>query len=153
MINLRQFIEAKQIKFIHKISNSQTEHWNRIGKHWLSLIDEIHNSENFLLRCSTIKGLQMRIPSSFYKEALLSWCSLRAKLQANVSFPILDEQICGNNQILHKNSPLWLEQFTKSRVILIKHIWDQGTSNFVDENVILNRLTDKRNAMKNYRLI
>ena len=109
MINLRQFIEAKQIKFIHKISNSQTEHWNRIGKHWLSLIDEIHNSENFLLRCSTIKGFQLRIPSSFYKEALLSWCSLRAKLQANVSFPILDEQICGNNQILHKNNPLWLE--------------------------------------------
>ena len=153
MINLRQFIEAKQIKFIHKISNSQTENWNRIGKHWLSLFDEIHNSENFLLHCSTIKGLQLRIPSSFYKEALLSWCLLRAKLQANVPFPILDEQICGNNQILHKSNPLWLEQFTKSGVILIKHIWDQDTSNFVDENVILQRLTDKRNAIKNYRLI
>ena len=153
MINLRHFIEAKQIKFIHKIINSPTEHWNMIGKYWLSSVDRLHNTENFLFRCSTIKGLYLQIPSNFYKEAVASWCSFRGKLQATFPLSILEEQISGNNQILYKNNPLWLNEFNKSGLILIKHIWDQGKRNFVDENIILHRLRDKRNAIKSYRSI
>ena len=40
MINLRHFIEAKQIKFIYKIINSKPEHWNMIGKYWLGFLDK-----------------------------------------------------------------------------------------------------------------
>ena len=34
-----------------------------------------------------------------------------------------------------------------------KDIWDRESMNFVDENVILHRLTDKRNAIRKYRII
>ena len=152
MINLKHFIEAKQIKFVHKIINYEPEHWNIIGKYWLSSFDQRYDSENFLFRCSNIKGLQLQFTSKFYKEAVASWCSFRSKLQANVSFPILEEQICGNNKILHKNCPLFFEQFNKSGLKTIKNIWDRERMNFVDENVVLHRLTDKRNAIRKYRI-
>ena len=40
MINLRHFIEAKQIKFVPKIITSEPKHWNIIGKYWLSSFDQ-----------------------------------------------------------------------------------------------------------------
>ena len=153
MINLRHFIEAKQIKFIYKIINSKPEHRNMIGKYWLGFLDKRYDSENFLSRCSNIKGLHLQFPSQFYKESVASWCSFRGKLQANISFPIMDEQLCGNNQILYKNSPLWYEQFNKSGLKIIEHIWERDRKNFIDENIILHRLTDKRNAIKHYGII
>ena len=150
MINLRHFIEAKRIKFIHKIVNSKPEHWNMIGKYWLSCLDKRYDTENFLLHCSSIKGLHLLIPSIFYKDAIATWCTYRGKQQTQFSTPILKEQICGNNQILHRNTPLWFEQFSKSELKLIKHIWDRGRMDFVEENVVLQRLGNKRNAIKHY---
>ena len=52
-----------------------------------------------------------------------------------------------------KNSPLWYEQFTKKGLKIIEHIWDRDRKNIFDENIILHRLTDKRNAIKHYRII
>ena len=153
MINLRHCIEAKRIKFIHKIVNSKPEHWNMIGKYWLSCLDKRYDTENFLLQCSNIKGLHLPIPSIFYKDAITSWCTYRGKLQTQFFTPILKEQICGNNQILHRNIPLWFEQFSKSGLKFIKHIWDRDRMDFVEENVVLQRLDNKRNAIKHYRLI
>ena len=104
MINLRRFIEAKQIKFIYKIINSKHEHWNIIGKYWLSFLYKRYDTEIFLFRCSNIKSLHLQFPSQFYKESVAFniWCYFIGKIQANISFPIMDEQLCGNNQILHK---------------------------------------------------
>ena len=39
IINVNHFIEAKRIKSIHKITNSETEHWNMIGNKWLRYLD------------------------------------------------------------------------------------------------------------------
>ena len=61
--------------------------------------------------------------------------------------------LCGNNQILHRNTPLWFEQLSKSGLKFIKHIWDRDRMDFVEENVVLQRLDNKRNAIKHYRLI
>ena len=46
-----------------------------------------------------------------------------------------------------------MEQFNKSGLKTIKNIWDRERMNFVDENVILHRLTDKRDAIRKYRII
>ena len=65
MINLRHFIEAKKIKFVHKIINSEPEHWNIIGKYWLSSFDQRYDSENFLLRCSNIKKIDLTFKPNY----------------------------------------------------------------------------------------
>ena len=59
MINLRHFIKAKHLKFMHKIVNSKPEHWNMICKYWLSCLDKRYDTENFLFHCSNIKGLHL----------------------------------------------------------------------------------------------
>ena len=51
------------------------------------------------------------------------------------------------------NNVLLFEQFYKSGLKTIKNILDRERMNFVDENVILHRLTDKRNAIMKYRII
>ena len=48
MITLNSFIEAKHIKFIHKIVNAEMQHWNMIGKHRLKHFDRTYDSNNFL---------------------------------------------------------------------------------------------------------
>ena len=153
MINLNTFIQAKHIKIIHKIINSETQHWNMIGKHWLKYLDKTYNSENFLYHCSNIKGIQTTPSSQFYKDAIQSWVSFRSKLQTNDLKSILDENICGNNRIIHKNAPLWFETFSKNEIKSIKDIWDSDNKTFIDENNILSKLTDKRNGVKRYRII
>ena len=153
MINLNSFIGAKHIKFIHKIVNSETQHWNMIGKYWLKHFDKTYNSNNFLYNCSSLKGLTINFPSQFYKDAIQSWALFRNKLQTNHFRSILDENICGNNRIRHNNTPLWFELFSKNEIKSIKDIWDVNDKNFVDENTILSRLTDKRSGLKRYRII
>ena len=153
MINLNTFIQAKHIKIIHKIINFETQHWNMIGKHWLKYLDKTYNSENFLYHCSNIKGIQITLSSQFYKDAMQSWVSFRSKLQTNDLKSILDENICGNNRIMHKNAPLWFETFSKNEIKSIKDIWDSDNKTFIDENTILSKLTDKRNGVKRYRII
>ena len=110
MINLIHIIEAKRIKFIHKILNSESQHRNMIGKHWLTLLGKKKMFQNFLFHYSNIKGLHLPIPSQSYKDAISARSSFRGKLQTNDSIPILEQQICGNNQILRRNILLWLKK-------------------------------------------
>ena len=153
MINLNTFIEAKHIKIIHNIVNAETQHWNMIGKHWIKYLDNTYNSENFLYHCSNTKGLAITLPSQFYKDAIQSWVSFRRQLQTNDIRSILDENIFGNNRIMHRNSPLWFETFSKDKIQLIKDIWDSDNKTFIDEDMVLSKLTDKRNGVKRYRII
>ena len=153
MINLSSFIEAKQIKLIHKIVNSETQHWNMIGKHWLKYLDKTYNSENFLYQCSDIKGIVITLPSQFYKDAIKAWVTFRSKLQTNDVRSILDEPICGNNRIRHKNTPLWFDTFSKDAIRTINDIWDANNKAFIEENIILSQLTDKTKGVKQYRII
>ena len=110
MINFMHIIEAKRIKFIHKILNSESQHRNMIGKYWLALLGKQNVSENFLFHYSNIKGLHLPIPSQSYKDGISAWSSFRGKLQTNDSIPILEQQICGNNQIFRQNILLWLKK-------------------------------------------
>ena len=70
MINLNSFIGANHIKFIHKIVNSEMQHWNMIGKHWLKHFDKTYGSKNFLYNSSSLKGLTINFQSQFYKDII-----------------------------------------------------------------------------------
>ena len=58
MINVNHFIEAKRIKFIYSIINSETEHWNMIGKNWLRYLD-------FFINALTLKDCKLLFRHSF----------------------------------------------------------------------------------------
>lgn len=66
---------------------------------------------------------------------------------------ILNENICGNNKIIHRNTPLWFVNFNKSGLKQIKDIWNTTRKDFAAEEIIVNKLTDKRNGIKHYRII
>ena len=153
MINLNTFIEAKHVKCIHKIVNSESQHWNMIGKHWLKCLDSKYNTNNFLYQCSSTKGKTIALLSKFYKDAIHSWVSFRSKLQTNDLTSVLDEYLCGNDKIRHRNTPLWFDTFSKNAIKSVKDIWDSNNKTFVDEDIILPKFIDKRNVIKQYRII
>ena len=83
MMNLQHYIQSKYVKFIYKITNSRYENWNAIGKQWLRVLDEKFKTEFILTKCSSIKNLEITIPSNFYKEAVKSWVIFQSKIKAN----------------------------------------------------------------------
>ena len=105
MINLEHYIQSKHIKFIYKITNSRYENWNEIGKQWQRVLDEKFKIEIFLTKCSSMKNLEITIPSNFYKEAVKSWVIFQSKVKTMDRESILNEHINGNDRILFRNSP------------------------------------------------
>ena len=61
MINVNHFIETERIKLIHKIINSETEHWNMIAKKWLRYLDL------FFINALTLKDCKLLFRHSFTK--------------------------------------------------------------------------------------
>ena len=51
MINIDNLVKSKQIKLIYKITNSEMDSWNAIGKHWLQKYDNNFGVDFFLCKC------------------------------------------------------------------------------------------------------
>ena len=68
MINLRHFIVAKQIKFVHKIINSEPEHWNIIGKYWLNSLIKDTILKTFFFTAPTSRGYNFNVLPNFTKR-------------------------------------------------------------------------------------
>ena len=113
-----------------------------IGKHWLGCRDGKYNSNNFLYHCSNTKGITIALLSQFYKDAVHSWVSFR--LQTNDLTSVLDENLCGNDKIRHRNTPLWFDTFSKNAIKSVKDIWDSNNKTFVDEDILLSKFIDKK---------
>ena len=96
MINLMHFVEAKRIKFIHKILNSETEHWNMKDKYWLSSSDKNYDSENFLFYCcilfllflhnSTKMQYHHGVLSEVYYKQMIKFLLLSSKYVVIIKF-------------------------------------------------------------------
>ena len=67
MLNLRDFIKSKYIHFMYRILSSDYENWNKIGKNWLKYLDSEYNINYFVCKCSSIKGLDLRVLPEYYK--------------------------------------------------------------------------------------
>ncbi len=57
---------------------------------------------------------------------------------------ILSETIWFNCRYIHKKKPIFISNWAKSSIIYIKDLFDVH-GNFISENFIFNKLTDKRN--------
>ena len=73
MLNLKDFTEAKRIHFIYKMIKAEYQNWNVIGKQWLTVLDEEYDIENFILKCTDIKGLNLGEILQYYQECIKSW--------------------------------------------------------------------------------
>ena len=63
MLNLKDFIEAKRIHFIYKMIKAEYQNW-------LKVLDEEYDIENFILKCTDIKGLNFEEIPQYYQDAL-----------------------------------------------------------------------------------
>ena len=92
MLNLREFVESKQIHFIYKIIQSEYENWNTIGKHWLKSLDTEYNTDYFICKCTSIKGLDLHWLSKYYQDCISSWVKFQGVLmQKNRQIKIRNE--------------------------------------------------------------
>ena len=66
LLNLREYIESKQINFMYKIIKSEYEHWNIIGKVWPKTFDPDYNIDYFVCKCTSVQGLCLKeIPKNY----------------------------------------------------------------------------------------
>ena len=145
MINIDSFIKSKQIKSMQKILRSKTDNWNTIAKWWLQKFDIKYNCDNFLAKCSDLRGLQMENFPKYYLELIKTWSkflSIQSPINKN---DILNQQLFGNIKIQYNKKPIFFANFGKSGIHTIKDIWDEETKNIKSDNFIYNTLKDKRN--------
>ena len=145
MVNLDTFIQARQIKSIHKILNSNADTWNVLGKWWLKKLDEKFDTENFLANCSNLNGLNTQNLPTYYQNLLRAWSNFKSIDQPVTKLEILEQPLFGNNNIKYNDKPLFLQSFSKSQIQHIKDIWDDELKAFRSENFIFNKLQNKRN--------
>ena len=145
MINIDTFIQAKQIKSMHKILSSKEDTWNTIGKWWLKKLDEKFDAENFLANCSSLNGINIQNLPRYYQNILQGWAKFKSLHTPVSKQEILQQSLFGNNNIRFNGKPLFIQSFSKSRIQYIKDIWNDELNTLQNENYIFNKLQDKRN--------
>ena len=72
MIDIDSLVKTKQLKWIHKILNDDTQSWNILGKFWLQSQDRLYDMKYTYISWSILPGLKfLKIPK-FYQECLKS---------------------------------------------------------------------------------
>ena len=153
MLNLRDFIESKQIHFIYKIISSEYENWNVIGKKWLKYLDSDYNIKYFVCKCSSIKGLNLSEIPKYYKESISSWVRFKSALCRKDKNSILDSYLFGNKYLTHRNTPVFTPSFSKSNIQMVRHIWDTETNTFLLQESIRNQLQDNTGFVAKFNKI
>ena len=70
MLDLREFIESKQINFMYKIIKSDHEHRNIIGKGWFKSFVSDYSIDCFLCKCTSVKGLRLQAMPKYYQDSI-----------------------------------------------------------------------------------
>ena len=153
MLNLKNFIEAKRIHFIYKMIKAEYQNWNIIGKQWLKVLDEEYDIENFILKCTDIKGLNLGEIPQYYQECIKSWVKFHSILTVRSKKYILGSPLYGNKYIKHRNSPIFLSNFSKSNVKYVRDIWNAENDSFLPNESIRDRLLDRTNYAAKYNKI
>lgn len=153
MINMKHFIESKQIKFIYKIISSEYANWNIIGKNWLKRLDRQYNIELFLCKCSNIKGLDLSSIPQFYRDCVTSWSGFLCHFNVETREDILNSQLYGNKNILSRNSPIFIPSFSKSNLTTVRDIWNNNLKSFHSREHIRNKLFDFSDWVRKFEKI
>ena len=139
---LREFVESKQIHFIYKIIQSEYENWNTIGKHWLKSLDKEYNTDYFICKCTSIKGLDLHGLSKYYQDCISSWVKFQGVLMQKNRQSILESCLFGNKYIIYRNSPIFISSFCKSNIKTVRDIWNIQTNSFHAPELVRDRLLD-----------
>ena len=153
MLNLRDFIESKNIQFMYRILSSDYENWNIIGKNWLKYLDSEYNINYFVCKCSSIKGLDLSVLPEYYKLSIASWVRFQSMLCLKDKDSILSSCLFGNKYITLRNTPLFIRSFSRSNIKMVRDIWDTVTNNFHQHESIRNRLYDTTSWRAKYNKI
>ena len=149
---LENFVKCKKVKWLVKIYFSKVSVWNCIGKHYIHVLDGKSGVVNFLLKCTSIKGLNIDIPK-FYLACLNAWFILQSKKDFLEKREILNQNIFGNQNISCKNKPLFMFNWTKSNIVKINDIWDENINDWTQSETLFEVLSDRRNFILEYNKI
>ena len=153
MLNLREFIESKQINFMYKIIKSEYEHWNIIGKGWLKTFDTDYNIYYFVCKCTSVKGLCLKEIPKYYQDCISAWTKLNGILMQKTKENILNSSLFGNKYITLRSSPIFISSFSKSNIKTVKQIWNSEANAFHEPELIRDRLLDKTGWNVKYKKI
>ena len=132
---------------------AEYQNWNIIGKQWLKVLDEEYDIENFILKCIDIKGLNFGKIPQYYQECIKSWVKFYSILTLKSKEYILGSPLYGNKYIKHRNSPIFLSNFSKSNVKYVRDIWNAENDSFLPNESIRDRLLDRTNYAAKYNKI
>lgn len=150
--DINNFISCKKIKWILRIICSPQCKWNSYGRYCFALGDKLFNSENFLLQCSSIKGLTIELPP-FYKTCLDSWCFVKKKQNVKCIDDVLNQNIFGNSNVAKNQQSIFFSNWSKSNISKIKDVWNCETKTWKTGNEIYNKLVNKRNWIAEFNKI
>jgi exodeoxyribonuclease III len=151
--DLDSLIKSKKILWILKIHYSKINNWNCLGKQILQSLDTDFNTDNFLLQCSSLKGLSMRNVPQFYQTCLLSWSENVRKGDIINRDMILQQNIFGNAHLLHQGKPLFFKYWARSNIKKLGDIWKVQENVWVTGTDIFKQLTIKANWISEYSKI
>ena len=55
MVNIKELIICKRIKFAYELIHSNYENWKIIGRYWTKFFDQRYGTDFFLFHCSSLK--------------------------------------------------------------------------------------------------
>ena len=106
MVNIKEFIMCKVIKFAYKLIHSNNENWNIIGRYWTKSFDQRYGTDFFLIQCSSLKNLKSGNMPEFYVIVISAYAYMQSKTKLNGIDAILNERILGNINIHYKHAPI-----------------------------------------------
>ena len=106
--------------------------------------DQHFGIDNFLLKCSNVKGLDTKM-SICFETCVKEWCFVCTKQDVLTNDNVLDQYICGNCQIKKKGVSIFYPNWMKSNYVRIRDIWDDQTRNWKTGHEIYAGLIVKNN--------
>ena len=88
-------------------------------KYYIQTHDLNSGVDNFILQCTSLKGLNVQIPE-FYKTYLQEWFKLIAKTPIASKESILNQNLFRNSKIAYKNNSLFLFNWTQNNLKKLK---------------------------------
>ena len=152
LADLDNFVECKKLKWIIKIHFSEISNWNAYGKFCLMSQDAKFGVDNFLLQCSNLRGLKIKLPE-FYATCISAWINCTSKSKVRSKKDVLNQNICGNKNVTKKQQSIFFPTWTRSKIVKIKDIWDSDLKNWKKGEYIFNKLLIKRNWIAEYSKI
>lgn len=150
--DIDNFIKCKKLKWIIRINYSQLSPWNAFGKFCIHKYDLKFGIQNFLLKCTNLKGLNTKLPQ-FYQVCIEEWCDFGKKHTVVCKKDVMEQNIFGNNMIAKRSQSLFYPNWCKSNFIKIKDIWNPVTNNWKNAIDIYTNLVPKNNWIAEFSKI